>query len=332
MKIIVTDADEALRSLFTEKLAGHEIVYTNERISMDFVRAHADAQVLSVFVPSAVTPECIDALPNLKLIAARSTGVDHINLAHAKEKGVAVSNVAKYGARTVAEFAFGLLLNLSRRFPEAIHQVKETDSFDTAALGGFDLFGKTIGVVGTGAIGRNVVRIAQGFGMRVLMFDKFPDNSLEKEDTKYVSLDELLAASDVVTLHVPYVPENHHLLNGERLSKMKQGAYVINTARGELIDTEALLDALRSGRIAGAGLDVLEGERSLKDEMELVKNSGSMQDLKSIIRDHMLVKMPRVVVTPHIAFFSKEAYHEILQTTADNILGFMGNTPRNIVS
>ena len=163
------------------------------------------------------------------------------------------------------------------------------------------------------------------------MFDKFPKPELQDENAKYVSFDELLAGSDIITLHVPYVPENHYLLNKEAFAKMKRGAYVINTARGELIDTEALLDALKSGQVKGAGLDVMEEERVLKDEIELVKGIQTIHELKILIQDHALIDMPRVVITPHIAFFSREAYHEILNVSATNISNFIAGTPSNLI-
>ena len=331
MKILVFDADQSARDTFTAGLAGHDIVYIDGSVSPEALKEHADAEVVSLFVASAFTREHMAALSNLKCIAARSTGIDNIDVAAAKERSIAISNAPSYGARTVAEFTFSLLLAISRRLPEAANQVRQEGKFETRALEGFDLYGKTIGVIGTGAIGKNVVKIAQGFGMRVLMFDKFPAQGLETTDAKYVSFDELLAQSDIVTLHVPYFPENHHLLGSEAVAKMKRGAYIINTARGELIDTNALLGALKNGAVAGAGLDVLEGERALKDEMELVMGTESINTLKAVIRDHMLIDMPRVIVTPHIAFFSREAYTEILSTSAKNIANFAAGTPSNIV-
>ena len=331
MKILVFDADQSARDTFTAGLAGHDIVYIDGSVSPEALKEHADAEVVSLFVASAFTREHMAALSNLKCIAARSTGIDNIDVAAAKERGIVISNVPSYGARTVAEFTFSLLLAISRRLPEAANQVRQEGKFETRVLEGFDLYGKTIGVIGTGAIGKNVVKIAQGFGMKVLMCDKFPAQGLETADAKYVSFDELLAQSDIVTLHVPYFPENHHLLGAEAFAKMKRGAYIINTARGELIDTNALLVALKNGAVAGAGLDVLEGERALKDEMELVMGTESINTLKAVIRDHMLIDMPRVIVTPHIAFFSREAYTEILSTSAKNIANFAAGTPSNIV-
>ncbi|MDO8552802.1 MAG: NAD(P)-dependent oxidoreductase [bacterium] len=332
MKILVFSVDEEVRSILGPALTEHTVVYIDDIVSAKALAEHSDADAVSIFTTSEFKKAQIDALPKLKCISTRSTGVDHIDVAYAKEKGITVCNVPRYGAVTVAEFTFALMLTLSRRIFEAFHQVREEGSFKTASLEGFNLFGKTLGVVGTGSIGRNVVRIAKGFGLNVLMFDPRQDKSLESEQSKYVSFDELLAGSDIVTLHVPYTKENHYLLNKEAFAKIKRGAFVINTARGELIDTEALLDALKSGQVAGAGLDVLEEERVLKDEIELVKGIESMNELKILIRDHALIDMPRVVITPHIAFFSREAYHEILEVTASNITSFAAGKATNVVT
>ncbi len=332
MKILVFEADAAVRAIFGKLICGHEVVYFDNHVSWGALALHKDAEIISMFVASSFSKEDINALPVLKLIAARSTGVDHIDVAYAREKGIEVRNVPHYGAHTVAEFTFALLLSLSRRIPEAAHQVREEGDFRTAALEGFDLFGKTLGIIGTGAIGRNVAAIALGLGMEVRMHDRNPDKELESAHARYVSLDELLASSDIITLHVPASVENKHMLGKAEFAKMKHGAYIINTARGDLIDPEALLESLKSGAVAGAGIDVLAEERVLKDEMELVKGVESIHALKSLIRDHILVDMPRVIVTPHIAFFSREAYHEILTTTAENITAFVEGIPKNVAA
>jgi len=332
MKVLVFDADNQTREAFDSQLPQHEKIYFDEPLTIDTLCQHPDTEVLSVFVTSGVTRESLEALPSLKLIVARSTGVDHIDTGAAKERSVLVCNVPKYGARTVAEFTFALILALSRRLADAATQVRMEGSFDTSTLEGFDLFGKTLGVVGTGAIGKTVVGIAQGFGMNILMYDPYPNTTLEADHAHYVSLTDLLAGADVVTLHVPYTKENHHLIGAPELAGMKKGSYLINTARGELVDTEALLEALRSGTLAGAGLDVLEKERMLKDEIELVKGAESIQDLKVLLQDHELMAMPRVIVTPHIAFFSQEAYGEILSTTVRVIQAFESGSPMNVVN
>lgn len=331
MKVLVFDADKETREIIGSALSSEQVVFFDGSVTPELLKENADAEVVSIFVPSEFKKEQIDPLSNLKCISTRSTGVDHIDTAYAAQKGITVCNVPKYGQRTVAEFTFALMLTLSRRIYDAFFQVRDKGDFKTKELEGFDLFGKTLGVIGTGNIGRTVVEIAKGFGMNVLMYDRAPKQELVGGSAKYVSFDELLAQSDIVTLHVPYTKENHYLLNKDAFAKMKRGAFVINTARGELIDTGALLDALKTGQVAGAGLDVLEEERILKDEIQLVKGIESIHELKVLIQDHALIDMPRVIITPHIAFYSREAYHEILRTTADNIVNFVAGAPSNEV-
>ena len=270
-------------------------------------------------------------MPALKLIVARSTGFDHIDTAYAASRGIAVATVPHYGGRTVAEFAFALLLSVSRRIPEALARVREQRDFRTSGLEGFDLYGKTIGIIGTGNIGRNVAKIAEGFGMEVKLFDLFPNATVETEHAKYVSLEELLAQSDIITLHVPSTPENRHLLDDGAFAKMKRGVTIINTARGELIDTSALLAALKRGTVAGAGLDVLEGERAFKDEVSRAKDAASPEAMKVLSADEELIGMPNVIITPHVAFSTREAYREIISTTIGNIKAFESGSPVNLL-
>ena len=331
MKILICDADQECRDAFSTLAAEHELTFVEGPISDAGIAAHSDAEILSVFVSSRVSAAQIDALPHLKLIVARSTGVDHIDVTHAKERNITIVNVPKYGARTVAEYAFALMLTLTRKLHVSLHRVRNDNDFSIAGLEGFDLAGKTLGVVGTGAIGRTVSLIAQAFGMRVLMSDKYPDHSLENASAQYVPLAELLKSSDIVTLHVPYLPENHHLINADTLTQMRRGAIIINTARGELIDTKALLESLKSGYLGGAGLDVLEGERLLKDEFELVEHNAPTDELAAVVRDRVLIELPNVVVTPHVAFFSREAYREILTVSIADIRQFAAGSPVNLV-
>ncbi len=295
-----------------------------------------DAEAISVFVGSEIRQAQIDAMPNLRLITTRSTGYDHIDTSLSKEKNITVCNVPAYGSRTVAEFAFTLILTLSRKLFVAADQIKEGKGFTYQAFEGFDLQSKTLGIIGTGRIGQNVAQIAKGFNMNILGFDVFPNEQKAKElNFKYVNLNELLANSDVITLHVPYSKDTRHLINKNNINKIKKGALVINTARGEVMDTEALLMALQQGRVGGAGLDVLEGERLLKDETTLIAHTDPkhthLEELRTLIANHALINMPNVIITPHIAFFTKEAKAEILKITTDNIVNFIKNTPLNIV-
>ncbi len=319
MKISFFETRDKEREVFASRLSQHDLFFCKEKLSLENIKDAEQADIISVFVNSEIKKEVIDALPCLKLIAARSTGFDHIDVRYAGTKGIKVASVPNYGARTVAEFAFGLILTLSRKIYRAVSQMKEKISYDTDLLQGFDLCGKTIGVVGTGRIGKNMVRIAKGFGLKILATDLYPDNDFaEEEEIEYVPLDALLSSSDIVTIHTPFNETTYHLINRENIKLMKKGAILINTARGEIVDTEALVASLRAGQIGGAGLDVLEGERSMKAGAESLLNKE-------------LIAMRNVVVTPHVAFFSAEAEAEIIRTTSDNIELFIAGTPQNIV-
>jgi len=225
-------------------------------------------------------------------------------------------------------------LNLSRNLFTAAHQIKEGAHFSLQHLRGFDLKGKTIGVIGTGRIGKNVIRIANGFGMRVIAYDPHTDPLYAQEHQyEYTSFDTLLQVADIITLHSPYTHENHHLLNTRAFGMMKKGVCIINTARGELIDTEALLNAINNGTVRGAALDVLEDERMLKEEVGLVRNESRTLtvDYKILLEDHVLINMPQVIITPHIAFYSQEAETEIIHTTIANIVAFVTGSAQNVV-
>ena len=284
---------------------------------------------LSPFIYSKVTAERLARLPNLKLIATRSTGYDHIDLAECRRRGVTVCNVPAYGENTVAEHTFALILALSRKVHEAFVRVRAGD-FSLDGLRGFDLKGKTIGVIGAGHIGLHVIRIARGFGMNVLAFDVRRDRFLaEVLGYEYVDLDVLLERSDIITLHAPYQAQTHHLIHRGNIDRIKRGAILINTARGGLVDTEALLEALRQGILSGAGLDVLEGEEAVYEESALLGDSVNPERLRQAIQNHLLLKTPNVVFTPHNAFNSREALERILDTTIDNIAAFAAGAPRN---
>ncbi|MEK9182497.1 MAG: NAD(P)-dependent oxidoreductase [Patescibacteria group bacterium] len=335
MKIALFEVSEDKQEIFRQLFGGLEVSFFEEKLNEENVHLIKDAEIISVFINSELKKNVIDALPNLKLICTCSTGFDHIDISYCNSKGINVANVPAYGSYTVAEFTFALILNLSRKIFDASHQLKEGGDFSIFKLKGFDLREKTIGVVGTGKIGRNVIKIAQSFGMHVIACDLHPDLQFAQENNfEYKNLSELLSQSDILTLHAPYNKENHHLINKDNISLMKKGIYLINTARGELIDTDALISALKEGVIAGAGLDVLEGERELKEEIEILSSpsrSERIKDYKTLLEDRALIDMPNVIVTPHIAFYSKEAEKEIIKTTVANINGFLNNNLINIV-
>ena len=323
MNIAYITPYEGEEALARELLAGHDVLFWPTPIRDEVPAALLEAEVLSVFVDSKVTTEMIDSMPNLKVLALRSTGYDHVAVEHAQEKGIVVVYVPHYGSQTVAEYAFSLMLALSRKVYATYETLRTTGVVDVKKFEGFDLAGKTLGVIGTGAIGRRVCQIARGFAMQVVTYDVYP-NEQAAHDIGYAccSLEEVLAQSDIITLHVPATADNHHLLNTETLAKTKRGAYIINTARGELIDTIALLHALKSGQIAGAGLDVFEGEQFIKNEMLLLgaETEFDVRLWQTFVAEHELLQMENVIVTPHMAFNSVEAKREITETNAENIL------------
>ncbi len=292
----------------------------------------ADVEGLSVFIYSRVGGEVVESLPALKLIATRSTGFDHIDLRACRRRGVTVMNVPFYGENTVAEHTFGLILALSRNIHKAYVRTVRHD-FSLEDLQGFDLKGKTIGVIGAGRIGLHVIRMAKGFGMEALAHDIRQDPFIaEVLGFKYVGLDDLLSGSDVVSLHAPYDESTHHIINGDSVRRIKRGALLINTARGGLVDTEALIWALDQGILRGAGLDVLEGEDLMMEEGYVLRKAYSADVLRTFVRNEMLLRREDVVVTPHNAFNSREAAMRILETTAANIQGFVAGRPQNVVT
>lgn len=308
-------------------LKGFKLYFFSDVLSQKDLKEIKDINILSPFIYSKVTKDVMVDLPELKLITTRSTGFDHIDLKAAAKAKIKVANVPTYGANTVAEHTFALILSLSRK----IHQSYERTSrgnFSLDGLRGFDLRGKTIGIVGTGNIGQHAIRMAKGFGMEVLAFDVKRNSKLAKRlGFKYATLDNLLKKSDIISLHAPYNKSTHHMINRRNIKLVKQGSMIINTARGGLIDTTALVDGLRSGRLAGIGLDVLEEEKYiLKEEAELLSphfagqsETGITEYLQTIVEGHMLLVSDKVIVTPHNAFNSQEALERILDTTIENI-------------
>lgn len=312
---------------------GFQTEFHREHLTAENASEAADCDALGVFVYSNVDEELLGRLQKLKLVATMSTGYDHIDLEACKRRGIAVCNVPGYGSNTVAEHTFALLLALSRKIVQSVERTRRGD-FSLEGLRGVTLRGKTIGVVSTGRIGRNVIRIAGGFGMRVIAYDPRPDAEYARQNGfEYVDFPRLLQESDVVTLHAPLTKETHHLINKENIRQMKRGAVLVNTARGGLVETEALLQGLREGTIAGAGLDVLEEECAIKEERELFSKAFAKTcDLKTVLADHMLLEQENVLITPHNAFNSREALGGLLEETAENISAFFAGSPRNRVA
>ncbi|MBI4396564.1 MAG: hydroxyacid dehydrogenase [Elusimicrobia bacterium] len=305
--------------------------FFEEEIHKAPASAYRDAEVVSVFIYSKINRDVLKNAKKLRFIATRSTGYDHIDMAACRKRKIQVSNVPHYGENTVAEHTYAHILALSRKVHPAYVRTIRGD-FSFTGLQGFDLKGKTLGVIGTGRIGMHVIRMAQGFGMRILAFDT-TRNALIAEALgfNYVSLETLLGESDILTLHMPYLPTTHHFINEERIKGMKRGALLINTARGGLVDTNALTKALDSGQIGGAGLDVLEGEEIIKEERQVLSDNFPAEKMKTLLQNHILLFRENVVITPHIAFNSYEAFIRILETSLENIKAFAEGHPENVV-
>lgn len=292
----------------------------------------AGVRVLSPFVHSRVDAAQLERLGSLELVATRSTGTDHIDVQACSRRGIGVCNVPTYGENTVAEHTFAILLALTRKVHRCYERTIRGD-FSIEGLRGRDLYGTTFGCVGTGNIGENVLRIARGFGMRLLAFDVRPRHELARElGAEYVSMDRLLGESDVVSLHVPLNKHTRHMIDRRALEKMKPSAILVNTSRGGVVDGGALLWALQKRRIGGAALDVLEAETKVGEEAELVSAGYDLDTLRDVVRNHALLRLPNVIITPHVAFNSEQALQRIIDTTLENIHDYLAGQPQNLVN
>ncbi len=332
LKIAFFEIEPWEKDYLKSQLKNFDLMFFEDKPNPQSLKKISDIDILSPFIYSAVDKQAIDSFKNIKYIATRSTGFDHIDLKTCQKKNILVSNVPNYGENTVAEHTFALILALSRKICFSWERTKLGD-FSLENLRGFDLKGRVLGVIGTGNIGRHVIRIAKGFEMNILAFDIKKDQKFAKKiDFQYVSLDNLFKNSDIVTLHAPYNKATHHLINLKTLKLFKRGCYLINTARGGICDTTALLKGLQQGTFAGLGLDVLEEECFIKEERELLSSVFKKTcDLKTALENHILINQPNVIITPHSAFDSKEALTRILDTTIENIRAFAKNKPINLV-
>ncbi|MDO8529669.1 MAG: NAD(P)-dependent oxidoreductase [bacterium] len=325
MKTVFFEVKNGEQDFIQDKLKSIDLsFYSEETQSSNIKKEDFDAEIISIFIYSKIDKELLDKFKNLKMICTRSTGTDHIDIEECERRDIEVKNVPFYGENTVAEHTFALILSISRNIHKSYLR-SQRDDFSIDDLCGFDLRGKTLGVIGVGHIGKHVVKIAKGFGMDVIAFDNNEDHILaEVLNFEYSeSIDKLLEKSDIISLHLPLNEKTHHLINTESFSKMKKGAILINTARGGLVDIDALYQALKSGHLFGAGLDVIEGEEVIKEEKELLFSAKNVGLIKTLFESKAIFKMDNVVFTPHNAFNSKEAVERILNNTVENIKGFL---------
>ncbi len=318
MKVAVFSTKSYDRAFLQEANARHNH-------QLEFFQARLDAQTaplaagypgVCVFVNDLLDRPALEQLAQggTRLVALRCAGFNNVDLPAAEELGVVVVRVPAYSPHAVAEHTVGLILSLNRKIHRAYQRVRD-GNFSLQGLMGFDLVGKTAGVVGTGKIGAVVARILHGFGCRLLGFDPHPNPECRKLGLEYVPLEELLARSDIITLHCPLTPQTYHLINRDALQLLKPGAMLINTSRGAVIDTPAVIQALKSGHLGSLGLDVYEEEGDV-----------FFQDLSDqVIQDDVLARLltfPNVIVTGHQAFFTREALQAIAETTLGNITQF----------
>lgn len=316
-KVAFFDTKPYDRTWFDALGKNYEITYFEEKLNHHTAKFTDGFDAVCAFVNDRVNALAIERLYNngVQLIAMRCAGYSNVDVKAAFQK-LHIVRVPAYSPHAVAEHTMGLLLTLNRRLHKAYNRTREFN-FSIVGLTGTDLYGKTVGVIGTGKIGRTFIDICRGFGMRVLAYDKFParDSGLD-----YVELDTLLRESDVISLHCPLTPDTRHILNRDAFSKMKKGVFILNTSRGALIDSEALLDALNSRTVGGAGLDVYEEEANLfyEDRSDTIIHDDTLA---------LLVSRPNVILTAHQAFLTEEALHNIAEETIKNLDAFFSGAP-----
>lgn len=306
------DVEETDRSLVRERFP--EVTFVDAPLSEEqLVKACKDAEIISTFITASFPRTVVGRLPKLRLLSTRSVGYDHIDLDACKERNIVVCNVPDYGSYVISEHVFALLLSTLRHI-RAGEERTESGVFDYHGLRGMALRGKTLGIVGTGKIGRGVAEIAHGFGMIILATDRCRTTELEEKlGVRYVSLEGLLSQSDIITLHIPASKETEHMMNVKTFSCLKKGAILVNTARGSLIDSVALLSALQDGTLAYALLDVMEHEQNFEENKELIGH-------------------PRVVTTPHIAFYADDSMRNMYLDCFQSIEQWMqGMEPSHVV-
>lgn len=321
MKIAFFSTHSYDKLFFSRFNQSNTITYYEAPLNEDTVNLAQDHDVICVFVNDKLNPQVLHKLKaiGVRLIALRCAGYNNVDLAAAEENGIAVVRVPAYSPHAVAEHAVALIMTLNRKTHKAYNRVRE-GNFSLERLTGFDLYGKTIGVVGTGKIGEAFCEIMLGFGCHVLAYDVFPNKTLQQKGVSYVSLTELLKQSDIVSLHCPLTEQTQHLINKQTLAEMKKGVMLINTSRGPLIDTVAAIEALKNKQLGYLGIDVYEQEEKL-----------FFHDLsEKIIKDDQIMRLmsfPNVLITSHQGFFTEEALVQIAQVTLNNIREFEEGKP-----
>lgn len=320
--IIFYDIKEYEKTFFNERLKNkYEIIYRENSpvLETELIEKEEKAEIISVFTVTCLSAEIIKRYKKLKLILTRSVGYSHIDINYCKKHGIIVANTPHYGDYTVAEYSFGLLLNLVRRICYGANELKNGDMYPGTF--GMELYNKTTGIIGTGAIGSKSVKIAKGFSMKVLCYDiKANEELIKKYGVEYVTLENLCQKSDVILIQIPLTDKTYHLIDREKFTLMSKNTVIVNTARGEIIDTEALYEFLSEKKIRGAALDVLEFE-----DMISKKAPGANIDIRKLrisLINNKLMNLKNVTVTPHIAYDTREATERICEMTVKNLIEY----------
>ncbi len=329
MKVLFYSSKKWVSDLFTElKKELMQFTFLEHRLSIETASLSKGYDAICIFVNDHVTKDVIEILKEngVKLIALRCAGFNNVDIKAAEELGIGVVRVPAYSPYAVAEFAVGMILTLNRKYHRAFNRVRE-NNFSIDGLMGFDIKNKVVGVIGTGKIGKIFINIMRGFDTHILAYDKHPDRSIESPTVEYVDLDVLYSKSDIISLHCPLNYETYHLINKYSIEQMKKGVMIINTSRGALIDTNAVIDGLKSEKIGFLGLDVYEEEEDIFFEDLSMK----------IIQDDVFARLltfPNVLITSHQAFFTKEAIENIVITTIKNIEDYLlkGDSPNLVTS
>jgi D-lactate dehydrogenase len=332
-RLVFFEAEKEEEEYFKNNFPNDELRFTSDILEpgRNYEDNLYNAEVISVFAFSQAKEKILEKFPNLKYITTRSTGYDYIDLEYCKSKGITVSNVPTYGMHSVAEHTFALILALSQKIIPSVERTRKGD-FTLDGLRGFELYGKILGIVGTGNIGKVVAEIALGMGMKVVAYNRHEDEDLKNKGVEFKDLDSVLSQSDIVTLHLPYNKETHHIINTGNINKFKRGVVFVNNARGGLVETQAILDGLNQGIFSAVGLDVLEEEFGIREERELLSSKYlENRDLKTALFNHILLDRDDVIITPHNAFDSNEAVQQILETTTENIKSYFNGNPQNLV-
>lgn len=306
--------------------AGCSLAFQHAHLGLDTAALANNCEVVCAFINDDLSAPVLQQLAagGTRLIALRSAGYNHVDLQAAQQLGLSVVRVPAYSPFAIAEHAVALILALNRRIHRAFNRTREGD-FSLHGLIGFDLHGKTVGIIGTGQIGAAFARIMAGFGCQLLAHDPYPDSDLQALGVRYLPLDEVLQQAQIISLHCPLTPGTRHLINQQSLARLQPGSMLINTGRGALVDTPALIDALKDGQLGYLGLDVYEEEAALFFE--------DQSDLP--LQDDVLARLltfPNVIITAHQAFLTREALSAIAETTLSNIADWAAGTPNNLVT